>query len=389
MLRKVLAAFIAIFALNSIAVAQVINCQSVLQDSLVDRRSSAVSEILISSMKNDICSRDFDTYEEAKSYMRSGGWDLEVFELFDNSLKDNKSTNASVYRVSDSQFCSSSASDLAQSFGANYLEINGRFVLEAYNQCIRDTGIDKTFIAFELIGSGDDQVIDAALYRVIGGNDTTSLSYELESFSVVPSDAGVECQFQGQAVPEELTFPVTINATPARIACAKTEDRNVSILISTSEGDFSIPMQSMPDSEILTQNATLSVALQQAESELSEVQGELNAVQGRLSDAESRASSAIAERDARAAEVGRLQNRINGVTLFSVYNGDGSGLRGGNIFAQAPGVALSANPNHAATTQYMENICKVRDMRYLGWIFTGDVSGGCCGHNWFAVACIP
>lgn len=172
--------------------------------------------------------------------MRSGGWSLEVFDFFDNSLTDNKEDSASSYSVRRSDFCNKSASDLSRSLGSNYLEVNGKFAIQAFEKCVSDTNADIVYMDYSLIGNGEGQLISAALHRRVSGK-ASSLSYDIVGFDTTPSDTA-DCKIQSKDFADSLKKGevIKISATPATISCVKNTDSTIKIDLVTSEGAFSI-----------------------------------------------------------------------------------------------------------------------------------------------------
>lgn len=241
-LRTSCASFLTIVSITSgPALAQAIDCGQVLNNNLINTRSVSVSESIIANMKADICSSEFESSEQAQTYMRSGGWSLNVFGYFDNALTDNKSRGSSDYDVRRSDFCNKSASELSRSLGTEYEEANGQFALEAFERCVELRSADTIYVDYELIGSGQGQLVAGNINR-FKAQDAGSLRYFLQGFSTTPQNAGVQCKFLSRPIPADVSVenPVSVDATPAGFSCEKTEDKSVIIDIQTSEGSFRV-----------------------------------------------------------------------------------------------------------------------------------------------------
>lgn len=275
---KYLAVSLALISASTSLHAQVIDCGRVLNEKLINVRSLSISEGIIARMKTDICNQEFESAESARSYMRSGGWNLNVFDYFDNSLEDNKSRSNSNYSVKSSEFCDKSASDLARSLGTNFRENNGQFVLEAYQQCVKSTNIDTLYMSYDLIGSAETQLVSGRIHRAVPDSAASSLAYRVEGLSITPPNAGVTCQVLSQQIPGDLSTenPIRVDSTPAAFSCAKSQDKSIIIDIQTSEGSFTIVAPSAVEEELRK--------VDELEQQIVSLNDELESLRGALSE---------------------------------------------------------------------------------------------------------
>ena len=183
---------------------QAIECSTIVDETLFNKKSVKVSELIIANMKADVCSKDFESRGAASSYMRDGGWNLDVFGYFDNSLVDSKQEETGSYEVTRSEFCNKSSSELTQTLGVDFLETNGEFAFDAFKQCVEETNSNVTALSYEFVGGGAGQLIAGELSRFINGQQQ-NLPYELYGFAVTPASANVECTFLAEGIPDGLS----------------------------------------------------------------------------------------------------------------------------------------------------------------------------------------
>lgn len=351
--------------------AQALSCEAVLQGNLVNTRSTNFSEVLISQMQSDVCTQTFSSKESVQDYMRSGGWSLNVFDLFDNSLTDSKSQSSGSYSVERTEFCDKSSADLARSFGANYMERNGQFVLRAFEHCVTTTNADILYLKYQLNDYGANQVITGDLVRDTGPR-RSSLGYYIHGFSVTPADADVSCKITGQDISDDVSTsnPIPINSSPADLACSKGEDRTVSISIQTSEGAFRVISPSNEEDERLRDMRVL-------ESQVARQNAEISSLNQEITDANATASNLRDQLRSTATQRDQFSKRHR-ATWFNVYTGDGGWQGRRDIYAPC-GTPINK--------QWGVGQCAAKGMDYWSLKFAGDHSGGHCGHSWFMLLC--
>jgi hypothetical protein len=255
---KGLAVLTACVGVGASASAQAINCNLVLDENLFDRRSLAVSERLISGMKSNVCSEEFTSHEQAKQYIREGGWELDVFGWFDNSLRDNKQEQTGNYSVQRSEFCANSVSDIARSFGSDYRQVSGKFALEAFEACVERTQSNVLYVTYLIpsVAPNNPSILQGDLVRVLLGEG--EFPYEIRGFSTSPDEADIDCKLRTSQIPDDLaTNPLRVDSSPAKFTCVRRDDIDTFIEITTTQGDFTVLF---PSSETVRINELAALA---------------------------------------------------------------------------------------------------------------------------------
>lgn len=250
MLRQVKMAVSLLIISGGAVSAQVIDCATIVNNNVFNKRSTQLSEKLIENMQADICSQNFESARQASTYMRNGGWKLDVFGYFDNSLLDRKQQGSNSYSVKNSKFCNLSSSEFSKTLGSSFEEVNGKFAFDAFRECVRITSSDVMALSYETIGDGAGQLITGELVRYVSGRPT-ALAYDIQGFGVTPRNAKVQCSVISQDIPENLSVnrPISVNVTHAPFACERVEDRTVVIDIQTSQGGFRVISPSSSENE--------------------------------------------------------------------------------------------------------------------------------------------
>ncbi|MEL6171409.1 MAG: hypothetical protein AAFR02_05270, partial [Pseudomonadota bacterium] len=378
---KLLSGVLAFALLSGPAMSSPFDCSVVLSNNLINTKSSSSSEKIIASMQADICSKDFESVQSAREYLRSGGWSLDVFGYFDNALVDRKQTSASAYSVKNSEFCNKSAASFSQTMGSNYLETNGKFVLDSFNKCVRDVSQNIIYMDYRINNSDELQVISGSIHRKVASG--SSLDYQLDGIAVLPISDKVSCQVQNSMinVNNGNQDAMRISSTPASFSCIKPSDTVASIDIITSEGSFNIIAPAADDierEEVITrlqqESANVSVKLTTAEAALTTATQEASRLSTQLTQANQRVA-------AEAARANTLKGRLDGLRVYSAYYGDGGWQGSSDVRIICPGRV----PDKDHTVG--KNQCEKHGLVHVGTRYTGSHSGGRCGHTWYAILC--
>lgn len=269
----------ALFALllPSAALSQVINCERVLNNNLINTKSTDRSETLIASFQTDLCNSTFQDRAQAQDKLRSGGWDLEVFDYFNNSLKDNKRESTGFYDIRRTDFCTKTSNEIARTFGSNYLEVNGRFVLEAYDKCTETMSRNSLYLDYELIPLGTIQILQGTLRRKVSGNNNT-FPYTINGLGVRPKGSEISCDIGSRSFSQDESdrFELKVEESTVIISCEKPSTSPAYITIETSMGDFSIYAPSQNDSEQAEIFDKVSSDLEKATSRIPELEFEID-----------------------------------------------------------------------------------------------------------------
>lgn len=350
---------------------QPIDCGQVLNENFVNTTSTVVSEQIISKIQTDICNQTFLSQELASERLRSGGWSLDVFGYFENSLVDRTSRTATDYSVRNTEFCNKSSNQLVRSAGTNFLEVNGRFVLEAYESCVETAGGNRLFLTYETHGFGNDSVIAGDLIRTLSNQG--SFTYDILGFSVTPSNAGVSCVLgSGDNGTALLATPITtVDRSPVSISCSKSVDVTAVINIQTTEGDFKIVSPSTTEDERDLRMQDLIVDLEALEGAVAT-----------LSGADILREEAQQEAQRYASAVSVWERRFNSLELVRTYRGDNP-----SSYPGAYPVPCSATWQSAST---MDNVCRAKfgaDFTARTYSISYTAPGGTCDHQIRTIAC--
>ncbi len=241
-MKSLLATSIIVLSFASSANSQQI-CDSVLNRDLVNVRSIEVSEAIIARMQADICSREHSSASAAQQYMRTGGWSLNVFGYFDNTLNDTKNRGSNSYQVEESEFCNQSAAYHSSNLSTNISEANAGLVLDAYTECIRLTQESGLWMTYELVE--DSRALRGTLRRRATPN--TPLGYSIEEVSISTTDsANVQCNLivNGEKLEGQALESRDIDAGTATFTCIKSGDGAAFVDLRTSIVDFPLYMPS-------------------------------------------------------------------------------------------------------------------------------------------------
>ncbi|MDW3223433.1 MAG: hypothetical protein R8G34_11190 [Paracoccaceae bacterium] len=358
-----------------IAQSQVIDCGQVLSEKVINTRSMELSERIIAGMKSDICNRTFDSKGQVTEKLRSGGWGLELFDIFDNSLVDTKQSSEGSYSVQRTRFCSQSTADLSRSLGSNYQERNGRFALQAFEACVQRTSASLAYLEYNLVGVGADQIVEAQIHRRVGGTQT-NLSFDIQGISHLPETAGVSCKIASQPIPEGLSpeQPIKATSTPIAVSCARQTDVNTTTTVQTSLGSFTIVSPSKAEDARLREFEALSSELAVSQKKAVQLQDSLSDERKQVGDLSQRVSQLEQDKVVLA--------RRHNAQLFTVYNGDNPGGIVHDI--HAPCGTNWGTPDYRG---YGQAQCRARNLELWAIRVVSSFSGGQCGHTSFALLC--
>lgn len=235
-----------------------VDCEAVLSSEVLDRTEVTQGINIITRLREDICSRDFESASAAKDYARSGGATFNVDSLFDFNINDNKRRTASHYTVSDSKFCSMSSQQIANESSLDFTDVVGQYALRAFESCVEDTsqtGLWITYDVREQVG-----ILTANILRKIAGTSRTGL--EINEIEIVVSGDGtnIECRLPGDVIAtsgfDTFEVPVEVAGTVSSIPCTKTGSGGAAIIVRTSLSDLG-PLEMLSDEEIEARDAEI------------------------------------------------------------------------------------------------------------------------------------
>lgn len=277
-----------VFFLPISALSQALDCERVLDNSLINTKSTDRSETLIANIQNNLCNDAFTNRGQAQDKLRSGGWDLEVFDYFNNSLKDNKRVSTGSYDISRTEFCTSTSQQLARSLGSNYLERNGRFVLDAYAKCAEIANKNVLYLEYNMIPLGDIEILEGTLHRRVSSGE---LTYSIKGLSVTPKNSNISCRIGSRPVPQKQSEPqewLKIEASTAIVSCEKPAASPAYISIDTTAGGFSIHALPQDEAAEAAELEQLSTELKEAYERVAQLENDNSTLNSSLISANSR-----------------------------------------------------------------------------------------------------
>lgn len=374
-MNKIFFLFVYMVSLPCISLAQSLDCTRVLSEKVVNSRSTVVSERLISDLRRDICDETFESAGAVKNYARSGGWNFDMFDIFDNSLQDNKQKASGSYNIKRTQFCSLSSANLSRTLGINHQETNGQFVLEAFQACVQTTSSNSVYFQYELVGLGKDQKVDGEIHRTVSKG---SLAYDIEGVSFIPTDAGVSCEVASQKVPDNLSRnnPIEVKSTPISLTCSKTKDVTTIVTVQTSEGSFSVTSPSQAEDERTAELISLNGELAGSLATITELQDALTASEKEKTSLSDGHNAVLRENN--------ILRRRHNANLYTIYAGAGlsGALQGKPDFHARCGTVVDRN---YGVTQCNSKNMSFWSLKKVGTYLHGDPAG--CGQVWYALLC--
>lgn len=352
-------------------------CSDVLKFEAFNKDELKHTSRMLAATRDGLCGSTFNSFEEAASYARSGGWTLDYAGL-GNTLQDNKYRNGSRIDISSSAFCSSSASfdNFFQDVERASVEVDS--AVEAWSSCMKQN--NRPHLVYSL---QDDKRGAVAEIRTLGFE-----GLNLKGISISPKDAA-SCDLTGHNE-QNLTnpeTPITLSGDSQSMQCRKSDDYNgfVSITVQLNQG-------SLGPIDIVSSDA---VALEAAETQqqLSQLRRDNDRMAKRISELSQ------FEKDATKWEetAGVIYNQLRNSRAYVIYQGNTS-----------EDVAIG-QPDHIENCtfqggkhideDYFKNFCWSKQ-RALHSYYEGEeekysykeagqnITGGNCNHKWWAVLCI-
>ena len=253
---------IAIVALAETATAQNLDCGAVLRARAFDTTSLSISQDILITRRDNICSRDYSSLEEARTSARSGGFNVGYAGLSIGASEAKTNQNGR-YEISETEFCKATLDDFASAFALNYEETVASIAVQNWLQCVRVAGANRLYMSYTL--RGDGSYFDGNLHRSLSGESTTTTALAVDGLNVVgPGKDGVECVIAGETTDAERirNKPIEITATTAPIACSRTNDKDVSIGINTTSGTLATIYLPSPQAQEAEEIASLKAIIQ-------------------------------------------------------------------------------------------------------------------------------
>ena len=224
-------------------------CAIALTSKAFDRTTLSHASTTMYAVRDDICSREYSSVEQARSRARSAGFSAVYNALPISGNAGSSSTGGSI-SIDESQFCRASSTDLETAFGLNYTNQVGTYALDAWRECVRTTRDSSLWVEYELFEQGS---------IVAGDIIKTANTGELNSVITAVTAPGrasnqIQCQigesdrFNPQGV---LDTPIEITTTRTAFSCVKQDDTGVVITIQTRAD--SLPPINLPSAVAIEQ----------------------------------------------------------------------------------------------------------------------------------------
>ncbi|MEQ9506080.1 MAG: hypothetical protein RLO80_07390 [Hyphomonas sp.] len=201
-------------ALSPVAHAQI--CDSIIEQRAFNKRDVSKTTSIASTVKDDICSKSFDSAEKAKNAANSEGFDVGI-KAFQVGASRSTQQGSQSYSVKESAFCSNSLRENSQLSSDIDSEVVVDVAIRAWEKCIDSTNASGSWLEYEIDPDGK---FWTGFVRTRINND--SLMRKITSISIVPSEAKaeVECQLGGDPLSwGKLSIDLT-NAKTA-ISCSR------------------------------------------------------------------------------------------------------------------------------------------------------------------------
>lgn len=298
-----------------------IDCTSVLSKELLDTTSTSIGQEIILDLKNDICSREFESASSARNYTRSGGVEIKIPSYVDMSVKDAKNRSRTDYSVKDSVFCDQSSREVSDLASNEFRTSTARLALDAFKYCVakQDGGL---FMTYEISEQG--RLLRAEIIK--RPKRTGPTTYIIEGLSVrAPDGTSAECEIRAANVREKLNKgqPFEIKVPTVNLTCIKTGKEFAAIDLATTDVDFAITMPSelSPESEY----SILAERLSKTQKELSDARVQIIEAQRALaseSEALEATANKLTQTQSSLGNANSILSRYKRADVMVFYTGD-------------------------------------------------------------------
>lgn len=234
-----------------------VDCTAVLSSDVLDRTEVTQGINIITRLREDICSREFESATAAREYARSGGATFGMDGIFDFGINDAKNRTATNYTVSDSKFCSMSTRDIAGQAGLDFTNVVGKYALRAFESCVDATSQSGLWITYD-VRELEGILTASILRRLTGSAQPDDLAINEVEIVVSGEGTNVECQLPGDVIAtsgiDTFDVPIEVAGTVSSIPCTKTGPGGAAIIIRTSSGDLE-PLEMLSQREIEARDA--------------------------------------------------------------------------------------------------------------------------------------
>lgn len=208
-------------------------CGIALKEKAYDVKRSRVRHDVVVELKNDVCSRSYESVSSAKQVARASGFGLE-YKGIELDFSGSKRMESGEYKVSESNFCKATASDLREAYDSDYESQVAGIAVEAWLECVRSSSENQLFIEYASTTEGD---------AITGSLNTTAnngtLVRTITGVSIVGPNAGdVTCEIASSVKVDGtgLSEPIPITAGRTNFSCSKTGDGELRIAFQTNVG---------------------------------------------------------------------------------------------------------------------------------------------------------
>lgn len=209
-------------------------CSVVLQEQAFNKERSSNVESYASAKRNELCSRNYSSLDEAKQAAFSAGFDTS-YGIFDLGASGSQSTGSQSISIKDSKFCKSTAEDLRSSQISSYESVIADVAVKAWLERVKYS--EKPFLYMTYKTLSDGMSFSGTLYwKPLGNTDLY-----ITGITVTPITAKVRCVVDGREVPAASAVgeqKFLLGGSEKSISCQKFTDESVVISISTSENSL-------------------------------------------------------------------------------------------------------------------------------------------------------
>lgn len=266
------------------ASAEELDCGAVLRAQAFDTTDIVVSQNIMLSQRDAICSREYDRIEDARASARSSGFNL-VYDSLSIGADDARETNVGRLEISETQFCQASLSDFESAYNFGYQTQVASIATQNWLECIQVAGGNRLYLEYTPNDTGS--YFTGHIRRQISGENITTFLAITGLNIVGPGRDEVTCQIDSVPVDPQtlLNEPLEVETSRIPVSCERSGDSDVAIGINTTSGglDF-VELPSSETREIREWNE-LRQLLQSTESALrSEFGLDLEAVRGEIGE---------------------------------------------------------------------------------------------------------
>jgi hypothetical protein len=241
-LNSVVTAAILMAASPSLAAAQDI-CGAVLTESMLNIEKRSETSSIMLRKRDDLCSRTYDSVQEAQSSARQSGFDI-GYGALSIGASDAKQNSSGKWEIHETNFCRATAEDFASFYSSESESRVATIAVEAWRDCVLKAQDNRLYLEFSLKEGAT--YFTGTLYRTVAGG--TSFNTKITGINAVGEGKNdVSCNIAGKAfAPGELTEQYQIQTTKTAVSCEKSKDVSVSVAFQTDSD--SLPFVDMPSS---------------------------------------------------------------------------------------------------------------------------------------------